>query len=172
MPLTWERDRGYWLGPNHVGVVEAETVQGRKRRWQQFDDDEVEPTVRKKRTSLVRPLLDNGKGKERQLEHNILDILRRRATTNPELRKTTTTSTSGLATGGDSQRTRSAGAPLDKESCNDDSSCMGSEQVNTIHASTCLERVPRPPTNPSTQTNSMFSLSLSVYSLFILFPRP
>lgn len=144
----WERDRGYWLGPNHVGGLEKEIVQGRKRRGQQLDDNEVEPTVMERRTSLVRPLLDNGKGKERQLEHNILDTLRRCATTTLKLGETTTTRTGGFATGGDSHRTRSAGAPLDKESCNDDSSCMGSEQVNTIPASTCLERVPRPPTNP------------------------
>lgn len=149
MPLTWNREGVSWRGTNHVGVHQ-ENRGGTGKRWgETLDHEDVDAPSEKRRNTLLRPLLDNGKGKTSlSQKHNLVLKCQRTGA----VRKNVRTEAAGIEGSGgqsDSHITSCAGAPFNDESCNDDSSSIGVEQVNTNHSChSVVEPVPRRPHQP------------------------
>jgi hypothetical protein len=135
-----------WRGSNHVGVcTDSGDVRG-KQRWDTNQHEDDGGGSRKRPNTMVRPLLDNGKGKTPVSQNNTLELHchKHRAVENnghPMAMRT-----EGNTRGGSSHSTTSAGAPTNDESCNDNSSGTGVEQVNTHLSDHRVEEpVPRRP---------------------------
>ena len=120
-----------WKGANHVGEnTSSATNNGGKRRWDTLEHNDGGTEKKKRSNRLVRPLLDNGKGKTSltQPQNLVLNCQTTGAVQKSD--QIMATRTMEKIDRSNSHSTGCAGVRTNDQSCNDKSSSTGVEQVN------------------------------------------